>query len=98
MKSSQCRPAVKRAMVRKGITATAKLALELRLSRSWGVIRLCHKKDTSVFAKAVCGGHREVSRLGCQDTSGILVELDSGKHSKIELAVPALARVPHGAS
>ena len=74
MKSSQCRPAVKRAMVRKGITATAKLALELRLSRSWGVIRLCHKKDTSVFAKAVCGGHREVSRLGCQadfwDTSG----------------------------
>ena len=34
MKSSQWRPAVKRAVVRKGITATAKLALELRVSRS----------------------------------------------------------------
>lgn len=38
MKSSQWRPAVKRAVVRKGITATAKLALELRVSRSCGVI------------------------------------------------------------
>ena len=63
MKSSRWRPAVKRAVVRKGITATAKLALELRASLFWELIWLWREKDVTVFVGAAREGVRKWSGL-----------------------------------